>query len=187
MGITRHKKHDLDDRIYLGKVTKSHALQGEVKFQSFGCDPWMLEDIGIVFSEHPEMVLEVEYVRGSYRAPIIKFKSIDDRNASEQLVGVVLWVKEESLPDLDENFIYASQILNCRVLTVSGEEIGVVEDVMETGEFDVIVVRNRQQEWLIPANHEVIREIRLKNKEIVIEPPDGLFESQQNGPEPQDK
>ena len=186
MGITRPKKQIPDDRVYLGKLTKPHALQGEMKFQSFGCDPWMLEDIGIVFSEHPEMVLEVEYVRGSHRAPIIKFKAIDDRNASDQLAGVSLWVKEEALPELNENFVYASRVLNCRVLTVSGEEIGIVEDIMETGEFDVMVVRNRDQEWLIPANHEVIREIRLQKKEIVIEPPEGLFESQQRETGPQE-
>jgi 16S rRNA processing protein RimM len=180
MTIRRRTKSIPGDRVYLGKITRPHALRGEVKFQAYGCDPWLLEDLGSVHTESPDMILEVDYVRGTAKAPIIKFKSIDDRSGSESLSGMVVWVVEEVLPELDENHIYESQILDYRILTSDGCELGRVVEVMETGEFDVLVVRNdKQEEWLVPANHEVIKDIRTESKEIVVDLPEGLFESQQ--------
>ncbi|MDX9754848.1 MAG: ribosome maturation factor RimM [bacterium] len=179
MTILRRKKNIPDDRIYLGKITKSHALLGEVKFQPFGSDPWLLQQVQTVYCEEPLLILEVEYVRGTEKAPIVKFKSVNDRTASDQLAGRLVWIKEEALPELEPGFVYESQILQCRVISIAGDELGTVEDVLETGEFDVLVVRGKdRQEWMIPANHEVVKSIDWAKKEILVDPPAGLFESQ---------
>ena len=182
MSIVRSKKISQPlDRVYLGKLTKPHALKGELKFQPFGCDPWMLEDIGMVQAEGASVALEVEYVRGTQKNPIVKFVGVESREGSEQLSGARLWVREEDLPELEEDFIYETQLLQCRVLNEEGSCLGTVVDIMETGTFDVLVIHDEhKQEWLIPANHEVVINIRQAEKEIVVRPPEGLFETQTN-------
>jgi 16S rRNA processing protein RimM len=180
MSIVRSKKTSQPlDRVYLGKLTKPHALKGELKFQPFGCDAWMLEGLGMVQAEGVSVALEVEYVRGTQKNPIVKFVGVESREGSEQLSGSRLWVREEDLPALEEDYVYETQLMQCRVLNEEGASLGTVVDIMETGTFDVLVIQDEQkQEWLIPANHEVVINIRPAEKEIVVRPPEGLFESQ---------
>lgn len=173
MGLRKRRPAIQMDRVYLGRILKPHGLHGEVKFCPFGCDPWILETLGRIELESPDLSVEVEYVRGTEKAPIVKFKTIEDRDASETLNGAVVWIAESSLPELEEDAFYESDILFARVVTVSGEELGHVQVIIETGECDVLVVRNRNgKEWLLPANRAVIKEIRKSESTLVVEPPE---------------
>lgn len=172
MGLRRRRPAIQPDRVYLGKVLKPHALRGEVKFAAFGCDPWLLETLKRVRLESSEGELEIEYVRGSIKAPIVKFKGVDDRDGSEALVGEVLWTHPTNLPNLDEDAYYESDILFSEVLDEAGERLGRVESIIETGECDVLVIRAANgEELLLPANREVVLEVRKADSVIVARVP----------------
>ena len=64
----------------------------------------------------------------------------------------------------------------CQVVTESGEVLGIFKDVYPTGANDVFAVRNEKRELLIPALKEVVREIDLKARRIVVVLPPGLRE-----------
>ena len=147
-------------------------MTGEVKFRPFGCDPWILEDFPQVHLESPDRELEVEYVRGTEKAPIVKFKSIDSRDDSELLNGAVIWIPEGSLPELEENAFYEADFLYARVMTPDGKELGEIREIIETGESDVLVIRgNDGQERLLSANKNVIQEVRKEDHAIVVNLP----------------
>ncbi len=173
MVLRRRKRTFHKDRIYLGRLIKPHALGGELKFSPFGCDPWLLETLGPLRLESPDREVEVEYVRGSENASIVKFRGVDSREASEKLCGAVVWIAESDLPALDEeNLYYEADFLFRRVVTVSGEELGEVAEIIETGECDVLVVRGPGgREHLLPANLEVVKEVRRDENTIVVSPP----------------
>ncbi|MEW6236557.1 MAG: ribosome maturation factor RimM [Candidatus Omnitrophota bacterium] len=170
MVIRRRKAKLRDDRIYLGKITKPHALKGELKFQPFGCDPRLIEHLKRVHLESPDLVLEVDYVRGSLKSPIVKFKTVDGRDASEKLIGSLLWLDEAELPELQyPGEYYEADFLYARVVTESGEDLGRIEEVLETGECDVLVVRGSNgEERLLPAILDVIKEVRKQEQTIVV-------------------
>lgn len=172
MGLRKSQTAIHKDRIYLGKIIKPHGLRGEVKFSPFGCDPWFLEELIHVNLETPDREMDVEYVRGTEKEPIVKFRTVDDRNDSEALVGARVWILENRLPELEDNCYYESDFLYARVVTVSGEELGQVQQIIETGECDVLVVRNSSgDEVLLPANREVVKEIRKNESTLVVNPP----------------
>ncbi len=179
MVLRRSRKSIPKDRVYLGKIIKPHGLSGEVKFKPFGCDLFVLEFLERVNLESPERELEIERVRGTDTWPIIKFKSIDGRNASEELSGSMVWVSDGDLPELEDFAFYEADILYAKVITVDGDEIGHVKEIIETGECDVLVVCDSSgQEILIPANREFIKEIRKDDEEILVELPN--FDEQLN-------
>ncbi len=171
MGIRRRKPKVQKDRIYLGKISKPHGLAGEVKFIPFQCNPWLLEILGTVHNEKNDRTLEVEHVRGSEKSPIVKFKTIENRNDSEKLAGSIIWVHESVLPELEEDFYYESDFLFSQVVSVSGEYLGKIEDIIETSECDVLVIRDTKgNEIMLPASLEVVKEIRKEDSTIVVEP-----------------
>ncbi len=172
MPIRRRKKTVPEDRVYLGKIVKPHALKGEFKYKSFSGDPDLLEILDRVYVEGLDSVYQVEWVRGSIKTPIIKLEGIDTREQLTPLLGKVLWVHEDDLPTLEENYFYESDFLFARAVTESGEELGRIEQVIETGESDVLVIRDRQgHERLLPACLEVVKEVKREEQMIVVSPP----------------
>ncbi len=177
MALRRRKPIIHEDRIYLGRIVKPHALKGEVKFLPFGIDARSLETYGRVKMESPDRELEIESVRGSEKSPIIKFKSVDSFEHAKELSGISLWVEESELPGLEDDAYYESDFLFSRAVTVGGDDLGRIEEIIETGECDVLTVRNESgRELLIPANREIVKEIRREESIVVVDPPEEFLE-----------
>jgi 16S rRNA processing protein RimM len=69
-----------------------------------------------------------------------------------------------------------SDILGFEVFNQTGERLGVLSDVISTGSNDVWVVKYDNEEYLIPALKNVVKEVNLLRKKIFVELPSG-FES----------
>jgi 16S rRNA processing protein RimM len=61
------------------------------------------------------------------------------------------------------------------VVTTAGEHLGRVAQILQTGSNDVYVVRDDRREVLIPAIHDVVREIDLTAGVITVEAIEGLL------------
>lgn len=172
MTLRRKRKSVDPDKIYLGKISRPHALFGEVKLIPFGCDVVLLDHLETVYVDDREEPLTIEAIRGSDKTPIVKFKGVDNRNDSEALQGALIWTRREALPDLEDEFVYASDFLGAQALDSSGEDLGRVDDIIETGARDVLVIRKPGcDELLVPAIDEFIKEIRRDDNIIVVDPP----------------
>ncbi len=69
------------------------------------------------------------------------------------------------------------QIEGCSVVNKSGEQIGLVHDVMPGSENDLLVVHVREgREILIPLSQTICLKIDLEKKTIIIDPPEGLLD-----------
>jgi len=163
--------------VALSRLVKPHGVRGEVK--------------GVLLTDVLENLLHREWiywVRGkerrkleieSVRFPgpslvIIKFKDIEDRDAAQELVGGALEVPIDELVPLGPGEFYWYQLLGLEVYTQEGEYLGVLEEIMETGAHDVYVVRKEGEEILLPAIKEVIKQILLEEKRMVVHLLEGL-------------
>lgn len=109
------------------------------------------------------------------RGNIVNLENLDDRNEAELLRGCNIWIEKNSLPDIkEEGVYYAYQLLDLRVRTVDGEDLGVIKNIFSTGSNDVYVVQKGKDELMIPAIHDVVKEIRLDDKIMIIELIEGL-------------
>ncbi len=69
------------------------------------------------------------------------------------------------------------QLEGCKVVNQSGEQIGLVHDVIQVSENDLLVVHLREgREILIPLSQTICLKIDLEKKTIIIDPPEGLLE-----------
>lgn len=67
-------------------------------------------------------------------------------------------------------------LVGCEVVTVKGERLGPLRDVLPTGSNDVYVVGEGLAEILIPALKSVVVGIDLEAKRITVDLPPGLRE-----------
>ncbi len=163
----------------IGYITKPQGIRGEVKVEPVTPDPARFNRLEKVFLqvENKVKIYPIEKVRLSDRFVYIKFAGINSRNDAELLRNAEVLIKEEDLiqPDQDEYFIH--DLIGCKVLSEDYDEIGVVSDVVQMTSNDVYVVENDENvERLIPATKEVIKQVDIGRKIIIIHVLEGLFD-----------
>ena len=71
---------------------------------------------------------------------------------------------------LPENTYYIADLLGCRVETRTGEYLGKIADVLETGSNDVYIVQEGPRgEILIPALKKVVVLVDISNRLIQVD------------------
>lgn len=94
------------------------------------------------------------------RGLVAKLRGLDDREAAVALVGSSIHVSDDQLPALDDGEYYWHQLQGLDVETLTGEPLGRVDYLFETGANDVLVIAG-DQERLVPYIPEVVREVDL--------------------------
>ncbi|MGH7334864.1 MAG: ribosome maturation factor RimM [Candidatus Rokuibacteriota bacterium] len=107
---------------------------------------------------------------------IVALAGCDSPEAARTLGGRLLAIPESEVLPLDEGHFYAWQLEGCRVVTADGQEVGRVAGIEGTAAHDLWVVRDGPREHLIPAVAEIVREVDLAGRRVVISPPAGLLD-----------
>ena len=62
------------------------------------------------------------------------------------------------------------------MVTLEGREVGRVKDLLAAPGSDLLVVESGGREILIPLVETICREFDLRNRQVKIDPPDGLLD-----------
>ncbi len=164
--------------VSIGRIVKSRGVKGEFIVLPLTFSLERFDDVSRVCIKLDDEIREftIEYSKPYGRTIIMKLREINSPEDAAALRGGHLVVPEEESPPLPDGVYYYYQIIGLKVFTVDGVYIGRVTDIIETGSNDVYVVRDEGKEYLIPAIRDVIREIDIRNKKIIISPEAGLLE-----------
>lgn len=83
----------------------------------------------------------------------------DDRSAAALLRGSEIAVPREALPQTGDNEYYWADLIGLAVENTQGYLLGRVTGLLETGANDVLVVRQDDQERLLPFVDEVVLDV----------------------------
>ncbi len=116
------------------------------------------------------MRLDVEDIQVT-KSIKIKFKNFSLREHSNEYIGKNLYIDREQLVELDENQYYWNDLIGLDVYLDEGEQIGVVNDIIETGSNDVLVIKgSKGKEILIPyVFGNSVKQVILDEKKIIID------------------
>ncbi|HEC98549.1 MAG TPA: 16S rRNA processing protein RimM [Nitrospirae bacterium] len=164
--------------VSIGRIVKSRGVKGEFIVLPLTFSPERFDDVSRVHIKLDDEIKEftLEYSKPYGRTIIMKLLEINSPEEATSLRGGQLMVPEEESPPLPEDVYYYYQIIGLKVFTVDGVYIGGVSDIIETGSNDVYVVRDEEKEYLIPAIRDVIKDIDIGNRRIIISPEAGLLE-----------
>nr|GLL30268.1 uncharacterized protein LOC109173428 isoform X2 [Ipomoea trifida] len=188
-----------------GYICSVHGLQGEVRVKTATdfpelrfCKPgrrWLRQQI-----LGRQMIQEIELVEGrghpGQKSWIVKFNEINTVEQAQKLVGSTILVAEDDRPILQEGEFYTRDLVGMRViLKETGEPVGTVINVFNTGASDLLHVEldssfhppgqpgKPKREagasgplvW-VPFVEEIVPNVDLSRKEMLITPPKGLLE-----------
>lgn len=168
-----------DDKTHLvvAAITSALGIKGWLNVKSFS-DP---EDNVLqhkkVYIGQPDQwrMAEIEASRPHGKGFAIKIRGCGDRNQAELYRHQLIAIDKTELPVLDEGDYYWHQLQGLRVVVQStGQLLGKVSHLLETGSNDVLVVQAceqsiDQQERLLPYRPEVVLQVDLAEATIYVE------------------
>lgn len=160
--------------VVVGHVTKAHGIRGEVAVEVRSDNPDRFVDGATLFT-HDGHSLTMERAHEHGARMLVKFEGVDDRSAAEALRGQELVVPESWLPALDEGEYWPFQLEGCVVETESGRSLGSITEVIANPANDLWVATDDVgEETLVPAIRDVIVEVDIAGKRVVVRDVPGL-------------
>jgi 16S rRNA processing protein RimM len=131
--------------------------------------------------QRPEYAVRhaVERIRLNRNIMLLKLAGCDDRNAAEEMRGLLVQIPLSEAVPLDEDEYYEFQLVGLTVETDDGETLGRVVEVLETKANDVYVIRGLRGEVLLPAIADVVLTVDLDAGRMLVHLLPGLLEEEQ--------
>lgn len=154
----------MEELLQVGVITTTHGIRGEVKVYPTTDDPARFKELKKVILDtgKERAELEIASVKFFKQFVILKFKGIDDINDVEKYRKARLLVTRDQAVPLSANEYFAADLIDLKVVSDTGEDLGVLCDVIFTGANDVYAVKKEgEKELLIPAIHDCILKVDL--------------------------
>ena len=122
------------------------------------------------------MRYSLEQAKPHKRILLLKLKGIDKIETAEQLIGHELSMPMNILEPLGDDEYYHLDIVGFDVFDTKDNYLGKVTDVWLKEGGDLYVIEGIEKEHLVPATKEIIDEVDLPNRRMVVDLPDGLLD-----------
>lgn len=165
-----------DDCYQLGEVIKTHGLNGEVTINldvDFPEDYIKLESV-FLKQDGKLVPFFISHLQINGDKALVKFEDVNSIDEAKALVKTQLFLPLAQLPKLEDGGFYFHDLIGCEV--IEGKKvIGVVKDVYE-GANELMVVFSDDNEILIPLIDEIVVEVNIEAKKVIVTLPDGLLD-----------
>jgi 16S rRNA processing protein RimM len=173
-------------RIAVGRVRDAHGLRGQLRVQVFGGSPETLLGLARVTIGHREddpqaSDYDVESASPGREGEVrMRLAGLRRREDAEALRGRLVMVDASAFAALPADEYWGFQLVE----TGDGRAVGAVREIWNTGAHDVLVVVDAEgRERLIPAVRELLPEVDVEQRRIVVDAIPGLLDDFADGPE----
>lgn len=159
-------------RVELGYISGFHGLAGWVKVFSY-TDPkenilnysnWLLLHKG------DWIQFKLENSKLTPKSVVAKLFSLDDRTEAEKYLKAKIAIEEEDLPTLVQGEYYWRDLLGSTVINMTGEILGKLKAIIQTGANDVLEITNENKRYLIPYTFGVhVLKVDIHNALITVD------------------
>jgi 16S rRNA processing protein RimM len=171
-------------QLVVGRISRPHGVRGELTVDVRTDDPELRLAAGAVLATEPAAAgpLTIAATRWHSGRLLVQFQRCNDRNDADRLRGVLLVVDSAELEDVaDADEFRDHQLIGLAVLTVDGQQVGEVTDILHYGQ-DLLVVTGHGEragaEVMIPFVSAIVPEVDLAAGQLRIDPPPGLLDPQ---------
>lgn len=156
------------DRLIIGRVVGVFGVRGELKVHIESDFPERFDHLTRVFICGDEYA--AEHSRLHQSMALLKLKGVDDANRAGELDDCDVEVALTDAVALRPGQYFIYQIEGLRVEKTSGELLGTISEVLQTGANDVYIVATPDgKELLLPAIPQVVKQVDVEGGRMVVE------------------
>lgn len=166
-----------EELFLIGRVCKTHSLQGEVvcEFTDFSFDEHDAEFFVIDLGPFLVPFFLEEYRFKSDIAAIVKFEGVETEIDAGKLVGKSIYLPLEYKPQLTHDNLTWKDFVGFQLYDKHFGELGTIIYVDDSTANVLFVVPYQGEDIYIPAAEEFVLDIQLEKKIIIMELPAGLL------------
>jgi 16S rRNA processing protein RimM len=167
-------------QLVVGRIAKAHGISGEVSVEVRTDDPDHRFAVGAKLDTEPAErgPLTVDGTRWHSGRLLVRFTGVADRTAAEGLRATLLVADSSTSapPDEAEEF-WDHDLVGLTARTATGEVLGTLTDVLHPPGPDTLVITTPAgRELLVPFVAAIVPTVDIGSREVVVNPPDGLFD-----------
>lgn len=167
----------MKERLEVGQIVNTFGIKGFVKIYPYVDDITRFDNLKNVYikSKKQEQKLEIEEVKYQKNMVLAKFKGIDTLDQAQNLRNAYVEIARKDAIQLEEGQYFIADLLGLPVFIDTGEKLGVLDDIFNNGSTDIYVVKNELgKQFLLPYIDEVVKDINLEEKKIIVHLIEGL-------------
>jgi 16S rRNA processing protein RimM len=168
-----------ENLLLAGKVERPHGLDGRLRIRSYLESEKSFLRSGTIFLKPRKgrtRAFTMSSIRPHKNSFLLTLKELDTLKEAEEYKGAALFIKRETLIREEKNAYFWVELIGLKVYLETGKYIGTIHQILPTGANDVYVVRDGEKEVLIPAIHDVVKEVNLDDGKIIIAEMEGLLD-----------
>ena len=169
----------MTERVCVAQIGAAHGIRGDVKLWSFTADPLAIKQYGPLETEDGAARFKIASLRTAKDHLVVRFAGIDDRNAAERLTNLRLFVPRTRLPATQADEFYHADLIGLKAVDAQGHEFGTVIAVQNFGAGDLLEIKTPEgrETVMLPFTVTTVPAVDIAGGRIVIDPPQGLFNS----------
>lgn len=161
-----------------GRVRNTHALKGEVKFESWLETSAVLRTGVFLYADRKgEKGWKIKSVRGGgENVFIVSFDGIDTPEAASKLKARTLYIRREDLDPAGDK-VFFDELINLPLIEeATGERYGLITAVTSRGGGELFLVKlSDGREEYFPASRPFLKQLDPE-KAVYVEAPKGIFD-----------
>ena len=150
-------------------------MLGEATIEVQTDDPDIRFQVGNKLTLDDGRQLTIRSSRWHNQILLLAFDGVADRNQIEELRDQLI-SSDVDLGSLAPGEYHFQQLIGCEVFQQNGELIGKVDEIVKLPGQDLLSVSRSGAQVLIPMVKQIIIEIDVLAKKIVVNPPEGLLD-----------
>ncbi len=168
----------MEEYLEIGQIVNTNGLKGNLKVKPLTDDITRFNLLETVYIQLGKKLVEfkVQDVKYIKNMVLLKLEGINDINEAEKYKNFYIKIKRDDAVELEDDSYFIVDIIGSEVYTDESELLGKVVDVFSTGSNDVYTIKNSEgKEILLPAIQDVIKDVDIKNKKIIVHLMEGLI------------
>ena len=164
--------------LLLGKVMRPHGLDGRLRIYSYAQSPESFLDAGTVYIRPLNGNItgyKVLSVNPHKKIFIIKLSGLDSIETAEKFRGAEILIGKDTLKR-DEDEFFWFELIGLDVYLDTGRHIGTLKNILPTVSNDIYVIGEGKSEVFIPAIKNIVKEIDMASRKMIIYQTEGLFD-----------
>ena len=166
----------------IGEIVAPQGLKGDIRINPFSDFPERFTKPGKRWiQKNNELPTEINLKKGTLipgkSIYVLSIEGVSDRRSAEEIIGWKLVIPVDSRPNLGKDEYHYFDLIGLEARKGPDKTlIGFVTDLIKGGNDLLEIELVEGKKVLVPFVKEIIPEIKLKEKWLLINPPPGLLE-----------
>ena len=155
--------------VEIGSILGPHGINGQVKIKSFTEVPEGMFLYKNLFIGNEQKPIKIKLLRKIKHNLICTVENIKTRNEAETIRNLILYVKRDEFPILNDNEFYQRDLLNFEVFNLKRESFGFIISFNDFGGGQLVEVENLNKRFYLPIGKTFLKNINYQDREVILD------------------